>query len=50
MTKRYISCTSKAGLEETLNNADSKTNLSLKLRLEDKERGNSTLGLALDKK
>ncbi len=37
-------------LEETLKNADSKTNLSLKLRLEDNERSGSSLGLAIDNK
>ena len=41
--------TGKISLEETLYNADSKTNLSLKLRLEDNELGNSTARLALDK-
>ncbi|MES2625493.1 MAG: PilT/PilU family type 4a pilus ATPase [Pseudomonadota bacterium] len=40
----------KISLDETLRNADSKTNLSLKLRLEDNENGTSNLGLSLDKK
>lgn len=40
----------KISLEETLKNADSKTNLSLKIRLEDNERSGSNLGLAIDNK
>jgi twitching motility protein PilU len=40
----------KISIDETLRNADSKTNLSLKLRLEDSDRGKSIMGLTLDNK